>query len=176
MVTSIVCLIKLAGSMLIKVHLQTSLKIQDFTNHSPLASYSESINDETMEIDDEPTKNKQPTGFLDLPRELRQTILDYSYEAKEVEFAKWYEAYMYVDWANVLREVHEVVAEDVEYMEKRWNRRVVIKGWKEKPVAEAANGGMSEAARLISVRQNIHPGFDISETEGRRWLPSFPRS
>jgi hypothetical protein len=123
-----------------------------------------------MEIDNKSVKTQQPdgTGYLDLPRELRQTILDYSYESKEVEFAEWYEAYMYVDWVNVLRQVHEVVAEDVGYMEKRWNKKVVIKGWKESPRNEAADAESVEVARLESLRRNLHPEFRMGEMVGGR--------
>jgi hypothetical protein len=112
-----------------------------------------------VEIHGEPTKNKTPTGFLDLPRELRQCILDYSYESKEVEFSEWYEAYMYVDWANVLREVHHVVAEDVEYIEKRWNKKVVVKGWKSSPNNDVAReiGGESSDTRRERLRRSLCP-------------------
>jgi hypothetical protein len=128
-----------------------------------------------MEIDNKPNKPKQPdgTGYLDLPRELRQIILDYSYESKEVEFAEWYEAYMYVDWVNVLRQVHEVVAEDVGYMEKRWNKKVVIKGWKESPPSTATNAESAEVARLERLRRDLHPEFRMGEMVGGRLvLPS----
>lgn len=72
------------------------------------------------------SKPKLPTGFLDLPRELRQTILLYTHEAKAATFCEWYEAYSYVDWAIDLREIHPVVTEDVNYVEKKWTREVVI--------------------------------------------------
>lgn len=75
---------------------------------------------------------------------------------------------MYVDWANVLREVHQVVAEDVDYMEKRWNKKVVIKGWKESPLAEAIDGDSSEIARLERLRSSLHPGFQMREMVGGR--------
>lgn len=81
----------------------------------------------TMDLDEHPaTKPKAPKGFLDLPREVRQTIIDFTHEDKIVSIKDWYEAYKYVDWANVLRKVHPLVEEDVNYIEKCWNKRVLI--------------------------------------------------
>lgn len=84
----------------------------------------------TMDLDENPPtkKPKAPTSFLDLPRELRQTIIEYShdYQSQEVDIKNWYQAYKYVDWANALRKVHPVLEEDVDYLEKGWNKRLAI--------------------------------------------------
>lgn len=116
------------------------------------------------EDEDPPTKPKAPKGFLDLPRELRQTIIDFSHENKEVNIKDWYEAYKYVDWANVLRKVHPLVEEDVNYSEKCWNKRVVVtwpvdipkKGLRiDRDVPNLVAAERVEEARLERVRDRI---------------------
>ncbi|QDS74094.1 hypothetical protein FKW77_009639 [Venturia effusa] len=96
------------------------------------ASMADNDDESNMDIDEaEPAKPKVPTSFLDLPRETRQAIIEYSHEEEpeKVVIKEWEEAWKYTDWANVLRQVHPVLVEDVNYVEERWNKRVVIMPW-----------------------------------------------
>ncbi|TID23978.1 hypothetical protein E6O75_ATG02343 [Venturia nashicola] len=115
--------------------MQSDLAIDSFTTQMSLTLWSKPNdtsmmdldNESTMELhEDPPIKTKAPKGFLDLPRELRQAIIYISHESKEANIKNWYEAYKYVDWANVLRKVHPVVEGDMNYVEKCWNKRVVV--------------------------------------------------
>ncbi|RDI82051.1 hypothetical protein Vi05172_g7856 [Venturia inaequalis] len=156
------------------LEMQSDLAIDFFAAQVPLtlrpksndALMVDTDDETTMDLDeDAPTNSEAPKGFLDLPRELRQTIIYLSHENKEVDMKDWYEAYKYVDWANVLRKVHPLVEEDLNYVERYWNKRLIIHGLDCVPernvrvdrrdVPHPAAAQSAEDARLRELRDRI---------------------
>ena len=103
--------------------------MEDFTSHISSTSTPQSTNIDVMELDEKPSTINSPQDFLIYHVNSVKPLSTSPTNLKKSSFLNGMRHTYYVDWANVLK-VHQVVAEDVDYMEKRWNKKVVIKGWK----------------------------------------------
>lgn len=86
---------------------------------------------------EEHIKSNPPTSFLDLPRELRQTIIYMTYDLEGLydpndphsslsgsrHWRLVMSGYAFSMWLPSIKKVHVQVTEDVEYVEKKWKER-----------------------------------------------------
>lgn len=86
-------------------------------------------------------EKKAPTSFLDLPRELRQSVLDMTYsdsvfehrtyadfvsadaDSSELSYSHPHYVLAHANWVESIKDIRSDIAEDMEYVEEQWKKK-----------------------------------------------------